>query len=161
MQRRSFLLGLGTAAAVGAGGAYYTGTIGGGPGGDDPMTDGGGLTGFDRLERVEWGRFGEVTLTFADDHGSDFFTISHGLNADAPDTYVLARESPDFGGEVVVDFGAAIEDDGRDFPSREYAIDYYTGTLTSVVGSIDEHLGTDRFSVPEKVTLTGGTELSG
>ncbi len=127
----------------------------------DPMTDDGGLIGFSYLQRIGWGQFGDLTLEFAEDHGSDFFIISHEVNAGDQNDFVLADESPSFGGEVIVNFGEAIENDDREFPSDEFTIDFYTGELTSVVGAVDEHLGSDSFTVPDEVELTGGTTISG
>lgn len=127
----------------------------------DPMTDDGGLTGFSYLQQIEWDRFGELTIQFAEDHKSDFFTISHEINAGDQNDFVLAEESPSFDGEVIIDFGEAIDNDDREFPSDEFTIDFYTGELTSVVGAVDEHLGSDSFTVPDEVELTGGTTISG
>lgn len=167
MNRRDFLLGTASAGAVGAGGAWYAGLIDFNTISEltnsesDPMVDEGGLTGFSNLQRLEWDRFGELTMLFAEDHGSDFFTISHQIHADKRDEYVLIRESPSFDGSLTVDFGGEVESDGRDFPSDEFVIDFYTGDNLGFVNTVDEHLGSDSFSVPEEVELTGGTTISG
>ena len=69
------------------------------------------------------------------------------------DPRVHPEESPGFGGDIEVAFSDRLADDGRAFPSRKFAFDFYRGELLSVAATVEEHLGTDRFTVPKKVSL--------
>jgi hypothetical protein len=153
MHRRDLLLGLGGLGVGGVAITRYTDVELLGTGTGDDMADDGGVLGFRYLDGLDWDRTGTVTATFAEDHGSDFFTISHASFADDDDQFIFAEDTPDFGGEVRIDFSGRVAADGREFPSREFAFDFYRGELLSVAATVEEHLGTDRFTVPKKVSL--------
>lgn len=159
MDRRSFLIGLGTAGTAGGVGACATGMIGDGElqtvvdetVGGDPLVDTARLN--SHIDRLEWSETGELEIYF-DSSDADAWSIHHADTEPNVQQTLVDGETPRFEGPARMDFQAIVNAAGYEFPSREFQITLWDADTSDeaglITGAAFEVAATYSFEVPEE-----------
>lgn len=107
-----------------------------------------------------WTPGGELELELQPDHDTDGFAILHEHHSSSSDNSIVAGETPEFSGPIVLPLVELIVDEGLTYPTPTFQAKFYNGSFQPwdepfTINLYREELGAYEFEVPEELRPAG------